>query len=752
MDEDSYSSDSTTDSEHTPGGIPRLRLTFTGSNATLTLAEANRHLSLCHPQEALKLYTKILTCIAPGHPIAFLNRSLCYLVLGFPQLAAIDGRRAILAADAVGYMPKDHVNGRAMLHNYGLYTEAADLKVDIWLTEPGCYVGQKSLRFLDVRPATIFISARPRRIREKRNILRGLTNQEKAVEYMLYDIKVKATYRVALSLWKCGEGAWQSAMEQIFKAKEYSFRSSRDAQALMDLHNEILLDIERVWDEEMKIRNGLKQKGWTADDLENHEQTGFRSLLDTRLSRVERKLFPWDECSPTWENEVDKILGLLNKDTTEVTNGVCQSQLKMDEFPDMVISLIARRKITTNQTIFRERYPFNAITPEKPSYKYCAACFSSIHLAPGAYEKALKATEEYVAHRSCLSNRSSSPSSSSESSIDIDRQEKGKDVGDSPNGTDLERTHLDHQRVDSFVEPNSCEQNAGLQLCPWCKAVFCSLECADKCSYHRLFCGEHIPEFAYNITIPNQWSLPPPAATGLLNQLMKKVLAAIVTNSQSHGHPLDTIWLRQLHRNIGMPIKLPDDGSQTGADFIERWNAHGSISLPSPYLTSQPLDQALDDMRNVHTSAALRTPKTSPWSYGTNVLWPLDILFHIGAKESKLEGFKNALDCRRLDGWVLETIRYKVESAMRVTKFPRMKKGFNEEGEIIATSFEEQEAVKGDNIGEGDGAYMASFHPRTNLIREAEKSEKANVKLLDRDGHIVVVATRAVEEGEELLR
>jgi hypothetical protein len=73
---------------------------------------ANYYLSNNKPKDALELYTKILGEISPGHPVAFLNRSLCYLLLDFPSLAVID---------ACLYLDSDMAVVSADIHRSCLY-------------------------------------------------------------------------------------------------------------------------------------------------------------------------------------------------------------------------------------------------------------------------------------------------------------------------------------------------------------------------------------------------------------------------------------------------------------------------------------------------------------------------------------------------------------------------------------------------------------------------------------------------------
>src|SRR4051812_7392629 len=95
---------------------------------------------------------------------------------------------------------------------------------------------------------------------------------QKVQEYLRRDLTIKAYYRLALSLWKCGGGAWQSAMDQICEAKTHISFNGEDEWQFEALHNQILLENEDAMEEEDEIRKYLKVKmGWAHHLLQKHE-------------------------------------------------------------------------------------------------------------------------------------------------------------------------------------------------------------------------------------------------------------------------------------------------------------------------------------------------------------------------------------------------------------------------------------------------------------------------------------------------
>jgi len=81
----------------------RLKLTVGTHRASHILAQATDHLIAGRPSRAHEISTNVLANSSPGHPCAFLDRSLCYLLLDYPSLAVTDAYRALLAANSGKY-------------------------------------------------------------------------------------------------------------------------------------------------------------------------------------------------------------------------------------------------------------------------------------------------------------------------------------------------------------------------------------------------------------------------------------------------------------------------------------------------------------------------------------------------------------------------------------------------------------------------------------------------------------------------
>lgn len=89
--------------------------------ATTDLIEANE---LIHkdPQKAMLIYDKV---VKKRHPIAYLNRSMCFLALQRPELAVIDAQLAY----ELGGNEKDRTT-RAQISHYAKACEKSKMKRD----------------------------------------------------------------------------------------------------------------------------------------------------------------------------------------------------------------------------------------------------------------------------------------------------------------------------------------------------------------------------------------------------------------------------------------------------------------------------------------------------------------------------------------------------------------------------------------------------------------------------------------------
>lgn len=181
---------------------------FNLMQATEKIIHANEVLQQS-PLQALPLYTE---AAEEMHPVAFLNRSLCYLALERPDLAAMDAQKAFMLSVEARRHP--------IVHRH--LTEYIDACVDMggddsaWATLPPRVLflpdeaSQLTLLKLTLNP-------KPASYRElPKGALGGAPNNS------FTDFQTKALFRAIFALWRCGGGALRSAMTCLGRS-EYRF-------------------------------------------------------------------------------------------------------------------------------------------------------------------------------------------------------------------------------------------------------------------------------------------------------------------------------------------------------------------------------------------------------------------------------------------------------------------------------------------------------------------------------------------------
>ncbi|KAF2740505.1 hypothetical protein EJ04DRAFT_572326 [Polyplosphaeria fusca] len=684
-------------SEEAPPTAPTPRLRLSNKNGTVTqaIAQANRSLAASRFQQALEGYTQILTTLSPGHPVAFLNRSLCYIVLDFPQLAAIDAYRALIAHNYILSMDPDRIDGQPLLFKLHQYTVEADPKVDTWKTDRDCCVASGTFRYLDVELASIRVRASPR-LKYTKPGWKKPTLEGNFFDHILWDIRLRASYRIAVSLWKCGGGALFTAMSWLSETEELPFCGPKDREQLMELHNHILLEIERVLTAEKNIRENLRlHQGWLKSALEEHEQTGIKGLLKTQHTTTKRQLFPWDlySLSPTREDN-NTILEQLN---SRYGDGACRLTFKNEGNPHADLVLIATKRIELNAVILRDP-SFHAASPAD-RHKVCNSCCTWLSVQTQTMEKATGAAKSTDAEKKT-----------------IDIEEQGEPMEEQP----VESTEV--------VSPSTPSQPLEYQK---------EGSSIGNVPLHLYLCLHGMDEPFYTLTEGNSWGLPEPTYTNLLNGILKNLLAkAAPVPDMIVDHPLSMPHWQQMTGDMLAPRDLGND------DTAILWNAN----------TSTPLNELFPDRD--YPNPSFNPDHHIPWSFNSNVEVPIQALLHIGARKSKELGYPTALDCRRFDGWALETMRCKIEAGVRVSTFPRFSKvfgvdGFEESSDKIAAEYPEDRQ----EWGKGGGEWMASLNPHFGGIKKAnvEYGEEPNVKIVDTDSYATVVCIKPIEEGEALL-
>ncbi|KAF2015711.1 hypothetical protein BU24DRAFT_491926 [Aaosphaeria arxii CBS 175.79] len=346
-------------------GLQGRRASYRGANCMLAIAEANRALSALRVRKALDIYTCVLEA-NNGHIVAFLNRSLCYLLLGYPTLAVADAHRAVLAINHTMNSSTDTLDARTHLYNMWLFVREADPELDSWTTGPNQYAGAGRFPFLNVPLASLTIEPEPERGPES-CIVDEATPIKRTSTHLLRNVWLKAYYRLAVALWQCGGGAWQSAVDQIDIVRDMNDISRDDISCFRKLWERIDTDASDIITEEAFIHSFLKHRGLEPIP----PGSCIRSLIRSRFTKAKREAFPWDRDSLVWVDTHSPIpldLSMLTESSPvefffKIGNGPGASAR---------LALRAKRGIYGNQCLLREDSAFRAVLPRPAVFNYYA--------------------------------------------------------------------------------------------------------------------------------------------------------------------------------------------------------------------------------------------------------------------------------------------------------------------------------------------------------------------------------------------
>ncbi|KAL9068934.1 MAG: hypothetical protein Q9157_006349 [Trypethelium eluteriae] len=775
-----------------PNPNPTARIRIGSMNSIREIADGNTCLFRNEPVAALKLYTANLTQQPPGNPCAFLNRCLCYLALGFPELAVVDAQRALLAFITAFGKDKASEMAFSKLERFVTWTAQADSNQYPWVRAPTSnYKMRRHMDDLLVVPlAALTVRSR---INPGEN-----TSVSRIRASVLLDGKSKAMYRIAYSLWKCGGGALMDGLDVTQQGTEVC--PPADKKYFTTLANRILLDLEKLLKKEALYTRlqALDQYKFEASD--SQKQHGVRDLQETRFTTIRRQAYPWDEIG----NSVDKPLLVETREYVEDKVSGCAVDIIVDENGNRKPALFACKDFTAEETLFSECNPFHVVSVESEAYSYCEACATRLAIPLAlAYRlqnfkpstsrsssQMMDGSNLQTEHDRVKHTGASPPSPVSKPALDNLQGPVGE-IPSSPRPSPASfrpcpsgvsprspvsseslspnpSSHKSNISVHSVMSPIS-DSAKDLQLCQSCHlSTFCSRTClkAANATYHSRTCELDL-EFSIRTHIQQSAkhpSVPSPHLQALRNLMLVKILA----HSLQSGTPL-----------LEIPELLLAPSNLAPADpiiYLEGMHDRNALANFANFRALQRKGQAdlidqealrqsvIDELASASASsgsslssfsAARLDPDALPWSYVSNVLLPLGTL-------AKLEGMSAVLDVRRFEGWVLNTVMTKIADGMRVVR-PMWHKEFDEEGmlgKMWRISREEKEQGRGmeregnekqQQSQEEDDVWVGSLQPLLELIGVVGEGDgkAANVEIDEKSGKVVVVGKRAEEEGGE---
>ncbi len=666
----------------------KLSLVYSPGSMDDRMNKANNHLAARQAYQALQVYNEILQPSCHSHPCALLNRSLAFLALGYPELAVTDAYRAAVICYGMR-MPKNGASDKH-LRIVSRYTRAEHLAKQsgaAWATEPTCYIGRA---WLGVPLAAIFLHA---------DQIRTESNQRLSVCMAL---EVKAIYRMAYALWKCGGGALSDALGLLSDAKARYRLTSEEEFCMISLGDEILFEIE----EEMRREKGgapsqreTQTQGEKDGLSSNINALRIQDVLRRRYTMVKREVYVWNKHEPDLED--DTMIQALNKQAGDIIDNSELRVMSSAKGKMPALALVSIKNTQPGDMILTEESSLQVTncSAKQTGGVLCNACAASM-VVPAM----LTATGTGVDPHDMpleISSLGSFPrpkTTSEGEELDIPHfsQKQALTGGGAltPPGTPPEPQP--QQQLPSI--PN-------LRACLGCgQAFFCSSRCETeaKNDYHLVLCGKDV-ESGICEAIQKHEALAHHPVKPEAEQIYELLLVRIFALAKMrNAHPLDLDEVRWLDGDFWKGPHLDSDGQ------VED--------------TGKPIDFCFSG--SVHNASH----KTLPWSFEANVVRPLKWL--------KKMGWRPIEDTAKCDGWIINTLLAKIMASTRITKGSRQAKVYDASGRLVTGL----EAALREGPGIDADVCVGSIHPIFSHIQCVSDERDANVVV--KDGEFVSCVAR----------
>lgn len=383
---------------------PRLRLTINQDHVDINdkMLDANRALSRGQPEAAIELYTQVLYDLSPGHVCAFLNRSLCYVWMGYYELAAADAYRAALATHGMRSTEFKYLDSRLIDQQRYLRAEAHCVNTkESWTSEQGRYIGQG---WADSPLASLVINDGPdanklalsEEAKKKMNLRKFQPNQR---QELCSALEIRAIYRLASALYLCGGGARANALGLIDDAINQLDILEWERFYMLELGDEIMLDTIREVEIGKRLPRPMEvSQEWLSEDRTQRLQKITQNMSGRYVQVRWRDAYSkWNTNEPNyltmnWNNILQNYVAGCTEKCTPVTESY------ITPAGDLVSAMVmvASQNIYTGDVIIAERSILNVNTnvpgiisdssvTEDVCFKFCSAC-SSLMTIPTKHE------------------------------------------------------------------------------------------------------------------------------------------------------------------------------------------------------------------------------------------------------------------------------------------------------------------------------------------------------------------------------
>lgn len=701
------------------------------------LFQANAVLATGNAILALELYTKVLYTVCPGHPMAFLNRSLAYVSLGYPELAVTDAYRARCICHHVRNKELDPELTERLCRDLARYMRCENKHIEhnqLWTTRPHCFIGQGWLAN-DLSCITL------------RRLLR-LNPEEVSWDDLWDQLDLRAIYRMTGAMGQIGLGANHTAMDCV----DGVINLRRDGGKTRPWN----LTYERPLFRELgdqALRNSLEHL-----DVDREMVHGLRK---SKLALANRVVHPWDTYEPDmseFENVeklelyVDKVAPLCTARTSPPT---------MDS--GAKAWLIANEEIHPGEMVISEGSVLQVTTAPSGNSKtgfYCDACAALMNMEGDARPPTLSTVTSGNENDAGQIGGEDAEKAGDEATMDMEEESREDELmvegarsdGDEP--MDMEGGGIEEGREPMDInEPTespgltdeSLENTPDFHHCNLCrKAAYCSTDCfLDSDAYHTKLCGQDLEEEFRGRCKAETWMLKPADAGYMARGLMPHPKARCL-------HDLLFVRLVSMAADCQVHVLSMEEVKWLGGDLR----------------AAEPEGEEDDEGAGVTASSSAFTPinprgnvpkdlgpdvKRLPWTYLDNVAYPLTYFRAVGVDP--------LFELEKCDGWVVNTLWAKIYHSGRITAGVRHARGYDGVGMVGgwggeavpgAVAVGEEEGGEGKGKGkekekekEDEGVWVGSLHP---VLAMVGVGAGANVEL--KEGREVRCA--AVGDGMEV--
>ncbi|MCJ1402155.1 hypothetical protein MMC11_005374 [Xylographa trunciseda] len=714
---------------------PALRLVHHHENADDLLFRGNAELAAGRPDQALRFYTKVLYKVSPGHVCAFLNRSLAYLALGYPELGVMDAYRAAIAC---------HELRREPYPTFQMEAQGVAIETYLRADRRHYLTGEPLAPHSDGHIGPGWLHTELSRIQLAPDI------DFKAESDIPWDaLEIRAVYRMAGALWHCGLGARSDALglvEDLLSSAASRKRpyklTDREEWAFRSLGDAILADC-------------------TEDLSTEHELT--TTLMKTKTTLVHRVVYPWDTHIPDLNTFKD-----VEELETYADSAARSCTVRADRpTPELsyTLRLVAARDILFDEVVMSEEGHLQVITagPSSTEEFFCDNC-AAVLIAPGAAQPKTSKEMQHKWASSGASDATTESSSASSYTDSTDDEENTIDPSDSRGGTHYvehspprkkayvtedvgsmkespiasaaknkakdkgisftkayvteddgsreespaasQAEDKDHYSTTSSRTPTP-PQNSKLDMTPdfyHCNVCFAIALCSGDCLG---FSGD------YHLTVCNTGLEAYIRTTCRDKAAKEKSYDLSSLNDRLYVHPKARCLYDLLFVRI---VAMAVDKDVNALDLPEiRWLNGDLRSAPWTYKDTTPLASAEPILYPDETNMELlNKTRRLPWSFTNNVLNPIHYL--------QTMDIDPLLHLDKTDGWVLNTLFAKIMHCTQITKGVRHAKTYDEIGKFV---HEEAPAPKPVD----EDVWVGSIHPIFSMVSHADsdKGEKSNV-------------------------